>query len=135
MKDKELLVFSKWGNIYGILSIIFGVLVCLAIIGVFIGIPIIFAGINMIKGAKKAKSIATRTSNGEAIPMEEYDVIFKEIGQYTKIMSITSIAFYVFWIVVFILYCILVLIMYDFIYSSLTSFFSPYKQYLLLSFY
>ena len=55
MENKQLLDFSKWGNIYGVLAIVSGAFTCLSIIGAIIGIPMIFAGINMRKGALKAK--------------------------------------------------------------------------------
>jgi len=42
MENKQLMEFSKWGKIYGVLAIVSGALSCLSIIGAIIGIPMIF---------------------------------------------------------------------------------------------
>ena len=104
MENKQLMDFSRWGKIYGVLAIVSGSLSCLSIIGAVIGIPMIFAGINMRKGALKAKSIINRTADGEVISTEEYGAVIEEVGHYTKIMGIITIVSYVLGVIFFILY-------------------------------
>lgn len=91
MENKQLTDFSKWGSIYGVLAIVSGALSCLSIIGALIGVPMIFAGLNMRKAAKKAQSIMTRISNCEEVSAEEYGAVIEEVGRYAKIMGIITI--------------------------------------------
>lgn len=93
--ENKLSNFSKWGSIYGIITIISGVMDCFTIIGIIMGVPLIFAGIYIRKSALKAKSISTRSHDEKKLSTldhdKDYDEVFENVGYHVKIMAIINI--------------------------------------------
>ena len=102
---EELKQFSKWANIVGIFTIIFGGLSALSglfifIIGAIPGIIMIIVGIKLLNAKKQADEII-------GLDGSEYDdkiqTLIKNLTQYFKLQGILYIISFVFTIIVIIL--------------------------------
>jgi hypothetical protein len=76
---------SGWMKFFGILTIISGALTCIGIITAAMGIPVIFAGISLVKGSQSLK--AFKQYNSPYLLNE----IFTYLNKYFKIQGILAI--------------------------------------------
>jgi hypothetical protein len=93
--------YGAWVKAQGILLIIAGASYSLSIIGAIVGVPIIFAGIKMIKSSEIASEIDVNAS--DKVKVEQLTVMGKELKDGIKIYLITVIAIFSLTILAFIL--------------------------------
>jgi hypothetical protein len=104
---------SGWMKFIGIFTIVIGSITCIGVISAAIGIPLIFAGIALIKGSKSIKNYKQYSS-----PYTLHEV-FTSLNKYFKIQGILAIM----GIVLFAIYIVVILFV---LAMSFNGFFSNY---------
>lgn len=91
---------TGWAKFWGVLTLIGGVMLCLSIVGIILGIPYIIAGLAVIKGADETTNFnITREPEAADRALREFIRHFRIVG----IVTVVTIGLYILAVLVFVL--------------------------------
>ena len=99
-KVKRIGQYQFWAQFYGLLYIVGGAILCVTIIGIIVGVPIIMAGNNLRKSGLEMKTAVLSEGAIPIVGEDQYQKFFRKLAFYFKIGTIYFIISYVYVIVI-----------------------------------
>lgn len=91
-QNQAIQTFAKWVKIYAIVNIVFGVLLCISISGILVGIIQIIIGVDLLRSAKLAKELVENQNLQGYEALEKLSQVLKKLGTLAKYLAILNIA-------------------------------------------